>query len=173
MSRQLDSTLATGLSAGTIMPVLLAQITFRSGAQYVWTGVGSLSYGGHIYLGVGSLAGIGVVVEGIDVQADGTTVTLSGIDPVLLAESMTDVQLGAPATIWFGLMSGGALLGSPAVLFKGQVDQPTVTHSGDTISISLKLENRLVNMQRASMRRYTAADQRLARCSQPDGRRPI
>jgi hypothetical protein len=39
---------------------------------------------------------------------DVISVTLSGIDPVLLNESMTDIQPGAPAALWFGLMSNTA-----------------------------------------------------------------
>jgi hypothetical protein len=72
-----------------------------------------------------------------------------------------DVQIGAPAKVYFGLMSGGAFIGSPYLAFSGQVDQPTIEAGSDTVSISLALENRLSNLARPSGRRYTAADQRL------------
>ncbi len=143
------------------MPVILVMLTFKSATRYVWSGIGTLVYGANAYLGVGSLGSIGVISESTDVKADGTSLTLSGIDPTFLGESMTDIQLGAPAKIWFGLMTNGALIGAPYLLFSGTVDQPSVQMGAETISISLKLENRLVDLQRPSMRRYTSADQRL------------
>lgn len=79
----------------------------------------------------------------------------------LLQEALTDIRLGAPAFIYFGLMSGGALISAPFLLFYGSVDKPTIRTGAGTITISLALENRLVNLQRASQRRYTAADQHL------------
>ncbi|MGA8109355.1 MAG: hypothetical protein WB974_07955, partial [Acidobacteriaceae bacterium] len=50
----------------------------------------------------------------------------------------------------------------PYLIFSGTVDKPTVEISGKTMSITLALENKLVNLQRACQRRYTAADQHLA-----------
>lgn len=79
----------------------------------------------------------------------------------MLQEALGDVRLGAPAKIWFGLMNNGALLGVPYLVFSGLVDKPSVHIGLDTLSITLALENRLVNLQRANQRRYTSADQKL------------
>lgn len=81
--------------------------------------------------------------------------------PSLLAEAMDDLQMGAPVEIWFGLMSDGALIGSPYLIFAGQVDQPTTEVSTQGASITLALENKLSNLLRPTARRYTAADQHL------------
>ncbi|MGC1781753.1 MAG: hypothetical protein WA708_04480 [Acidobacteriaceae bacterium] len=162
MPRDLDTTMAAALPAPLIQPVALALLTFKSATKYVWSGVGDFAYGGNTYAGVGSFGKVGAIAEGSTVHADGTTVTLSGIDSSLLTESLTDVQLGAAAQIWFGLMASGALIGSPYLIFSGTVDKPTVEISGKTMSITLALENKLVNLQRACQRRYTAADQHLA-----------
>jgi hypothetical protein len=59
-------------------------------------------------------------------------------------------------------MSGGSLLGTPYLIFSGTVDKPSVKVSAKTSTITLALENRLVNLQRANQRRYTAADQHLS-----------
>lgn len=133
-----------------------------------WTTFGPFGYygfyyriinGGSTYLGVGSLGSIGDINEGVEVKADGTTVTLSGIDPTLLNDCLADIQLGAPATLWFALFSNGAIVGKPYPLFVGTVDRPTIPIGSDTISITLALENRMANLQRPSNRRYTAGDQ--------------
>jgi len=148
------------LSAGVIYPAILVSLTFQTGTQYVWSGVGPLVWSGNTYQGVGTLGKIGTVVEGIGVRADGTTVTLSGVDPTLYADCMNDIQLGAPALIYFALLSEGAIIGAPYLLFSGLVDKPTVSESADSISITLNLESRMTNLQRASNKRYDSATQR-------------
>jgi hypothetical protein len=168
MSRNLDSTLAAHLPDGVIIPVALATLTFKSGVEYVWTGVGPLVYGGNTYQGVGLLGTVGAITEGVTVQADGTTVALSGIGQSqigsnsLVYEAQNDIRMGAPAKLWFGLMANGAFLGAPYLVFSGTVDKPTINIGADTSTITLALENRLVNLQRPTMRRYTAADQNLS-----------
>jgi hypothetical protein len=161
MSRSLDTTFGTSLDAGLIGPVILVMLTFNSDVRYIWSGVGTLVWNGNSFTGVGSLGKISDISEGTTVQADGVTLELSGIDPIYLGECLTDVQIGAPAIIWFGNMLNGVLVGQPYQIFKGTVDRPVVNGSGQTVSITLELENRLSDLSRASNRRYTSADQRL------------
>jgi hypothetical protein len=159
--RNIEATMLSSLTSNLIRPGFLAMLTFHTGTRYVWTGLGNLVYAGNTYEGVGSLGTIGAIDEGTEVRASGTTVTLSGIDPVLLAECLSDIQLGAPAAIYFALFDAALnIIGTPYPLFVGTVDQPVIAIGTDTMSISLKLENKLINLQRANMRRYTAADQR-------------
>jgi hypothetical protein len=161
MSRALDSTLAAALADGVIQPAFFVQLGFRSETVYVWSGVGDYVLDTQTYKGVGSLGTVGAIAEGLEVKADGTSVTLSGVDPNLLNESLSDIKSGAPAMIKFGLFSSGALLGAPYLLFSGIVDKATVTTGVDTVSITLALESRLLDLGRATQRRYTAADQQL------------
>jgi hypothetical protein len=161
MSRALDPSMAAALSSGLIQPFFMAELSFKSQMQWVWTGVGNLVWNSQTFVGVGSVAKIGTIQEGTDVHAYGTTVTLSGIDPVLLGECMTDMEPGAQATLWLGLMANGTIIGSPYQLFSGVMDQPTVSVGTDTISITLALETKMLDLSRASNRRYTSADQRL------------
>jgi hypothetical protein len=159
MPRDLPIPMVAAITSNTVSPCILVDLTLATGVQHIWSGVGSLAYGGNTYLGVGSLGQIGDVAEGCEVKADGTSITLSGIDSTLLNDSLLDIQLGAPATVWFAVFQNGALLGAPYPLFVGTVDQPTIPISADSIAITLKLETRMTNLQRASNRRYTSADQ--------------
>jgi hypothetical protein len=153
--------MAAALSTGLIKPFFMAELSFKLQRQWVWTGVGNLVWNAQTFVGVGSAAKIGTIQEGTDVHAYGTSVTLSGIDPVLIGECMTDMVPGAQATLWMGLLANGAIIGSPYLLFNGTMDQPTVSVGVDTISITLALETRMLDLSRASNRRYTSADQRL------------
>lgn len=174
MSRNLDSTLAASYAAGTVMPINLAMITFGSGPKFCWSGPGplvwtppSLGYS-CTFLGIGSLGQVSGYSEGVDVRASGVTVQLSGIDPVLLSECLNDIQVGATARLWKGNWQqgaggvGGSLLGVPYQWFRGQVDKPAFQIGAEALTIALSLESRIVDLQRASNRRYTNADQRLS-----------
>lgn len=163
MPRNLDPSMQQALESGLIIPAFLVTLTFVTSTQFVWSGVGDLVFNGDTYIGVGSLGKLGAINEGVDVKADGTSVTLSGIDPILFNDSMSDIQQGLPATIYFALFTNtGALIGTPYKLFDGVIDEPTVSVGGDTISITLNLENAMLDGQRATVRRYTDADQRLS-----------
>lgn len=160
MPRQLDSSMATALASGSIQPFFMAQLSFKTSQQWIWTGVGNLVWNSQTFIGVGSFAKLGTITEGTDVHAYGTTVTLSGIDPVLLGDCLTEVVPGAQATLWFGCMTNGVIVGSPYLIFKGTMDRPTISMGTDTASVTLALETKLLDLSRASNRRYTQAEQR-------------
>lgn len=135
---------------------------FKTSVQRVWSGTGNLTVDDQTFVGVGSFVRVGTITEGSDASAYNTTVTLSGIDPVLLGESMNDVQPGLQALMWLGLMTDtGAVIGTPYQVFSGIIDVPSVHVGDDQVSITLNLESKMVDFQRASNRKYTSADQRL------------
>ena len=100
MARNLPAPMIAAVTAKDMVPCLLVDLTLRTLTEHVWSGVGSIVWNGNTYKGVGSLGDIGDVSEGTEVRAQGTTIALSGIDATLLNESLNDIQLGAPATIW-------------------------------------------------------------------------
>jgi hypothetical protein len=160
MPRDLPTGWAAALESGAIRPAHLVQLEFRSEMVYVWSGVGTLVWNGLSFLGVGSLGSVGAIVEGVDVRADGTSVTLSGIDPELLEDSLTDILIGGTAKRWIALFSENMeMITQPYLLFSGQVDEPSIETSAESVSITLNLENPMINHERASQRRYTACDQ--------------
>jgi hypothetical protein len=160
--RNLDPGLEAAFAAGVLYPAFFAMLTFRSATEYVWTGPGPIvAEDAHTYSGIGSLAGIGGVTEGLEVQASGTSLTLSGIDPALLAESLADIKSGAPAKVWIGALTPSGVLIARYLWFSGVIDKPEVSEDDKTISITLALESRLLDFGRATQRRYTSADQRL------------
>ena len=159
--RNLDPNLSANLAGQFISPLFLVELAFKSQTLYVWSGVGSIVYGGNTYLGVGTLGKIGTITEGTAIQADGTTLTLSGIDPTIAGECLSDIQTMGGTKIWFGTMVQGTIVGVPYLLYSGTVDVPTFDIGVETMSITLTLENKMLDLQRPRMRRYTSADQRL------------
>lgn len=162
MARDLTSQMQAAIAATLVRPALFVTGTFRTSPVYVWTGYGNIVWNGHTWTGIGTLGGISVIEEGSTVEARGVTLTLGGFEPTLLSEVMTEFQLKAPAAVYFGAFDdAGALIPDPVAAFVGTMDQPTVQVNGQTASIAINCENRLLDLQLASGRRLTNDDQQL------------
>lgn len=159
MPRSLPSPMITAITSNSFSPCFLLDLSLVSGTVHVWSGFGSLSWSGNTYAGIGDLGGIGEIVESSEVKSNSTQVILSMIDSALLSDTLNDIQLAAPATLWLGIFSAGAITaGYP--LFSGTVGKPGIDMGIENFTLVLELESKLANLQRASNRRYTAADQR-------------
>jgi hypothetical protein len=155
MPRTMSSAMLAAIQSGNLQPALFVTASFLTGPIYVWTGYGSIAWGGHTWLGVGTLGTISVIEEGSTVEAKGVALGLSGIDPTLLADVLTEFQIGAPVAIYLGLFSGAALIADPIVAWAGRMDQATIDVSGQAAVISLGCENRLLDMNVSSLKRLT------------------
>ena len=148
------------LEAPLLRPAYLVSIQFASSTVYAWTGLGSLVWNGNTFAGVGSIGSVATVEEGSTVQARGTTLTLTGFDPALLGDALTDLRQGLPVTIWLALFDATpAVIGNPVIAFAGRVDQPTITCDGATATIQINCESRLMDLNVPAQRRYTNEDQ--------------
>ncbi len=145
-----------------IRPALFVEGNFTSGPVYVWTGVGAITWGGKIWQGLGSLLSISTIEEGATVEAKGITLGLSGIDVSLLTGILLEFQVGLPVLVYLGMFNfDGSLIGDPIISWAGRMDQPTIEMDGQSASISINCENRLVEMNVACDRRLTNEDQQL------------
>lgn len=148
------------LEAPLLRPAFLVSIQFASSTVYAWSGTGTLTWNGVDFAGVGSMGEVAVVEEGSSVQARGTTLTLSGIDLNLLGDALNDLRQGLPVTIWLALFDETpAVIGNPVIAFRGRVDQPTITVNGNTATIQINCESRLMDLNVPATRRYTNEDQ--------------
>jgi hypothetical protein len=163
MPRNLDTATQGQLTAGTVTLAFFLQVTFNTGTYYLCTLPNNFSWNSQSWVGTGSLGQVGQISEGTDIKAYGTSVTLSGIDPTLLADCLNDIQLGAQALLYLGFFNTGTmtLVTNPTCVFSGQVDQPSIQCGPDSVAITLNLESPMIRLQRGSFRRYTTADQHI------------
>jgi hypothetical protein len=159
MPRTTDATLIAAVQAPNIQLALFAVLTFSSATVYVWSGLGSVVWQGQMWTGIGSLLGIQAIEDGSTVEARGIALTLSGFDPVLLPDCMSDFVLGGPAIVYLGIYSGGSLYANPFTCWLGCMDQPSIEVSAETGKITINCENAFVSMNTPVDRRYTIEDQ--------------
>lgn len=162
MSRILTPATEAASLAGLCSPVFLADIDTLGGHVRIWTGIGNLVFAGDTYVGGGQHCGVDQIKETVDLEASGMTFRLNGLDPALLAACLSQIQQGRLAKLWLGFLDSSlALIADPVLLFEGFTDVPEMEDSGDTASISLSTESRLIDLDRPRSRRYTDQDQKI------------
>lgn len=166
MSRALSSAMQAVSTADVVRPIFLVRMVFDSGETpnelNLWSGVGDLTYDSETYTGVGDLLGISPVTETSDMQASGINVTLTGVKSSLVVIAKDHEYQGRPLTVLLGAFdASGDLVADPTVIFAGFMDTMTIAESGETSTISIACENKLIAFERAKVRRYTAEDQKI------------
>lgn len=158
MPRPMSGAMLAALTTGLLQPAIFVSIGFANETLYIWSGTGNIVWNSQTWSGVGSLGGISMIEDGTSLDARGITITLSGIDSTALAEALQNLQIALPVVIYFGLFSGGSLIPDPFIAWQGRTDRATIDVSGETSTIALNCESRLLDMDIAPDRRYTLED---------------
>ena len=173
MARDLGTTNTAQVQAAAVRPIVFAFLDFAGGAVRAHTGTGNITWGGYIWGGVGDFADISDIEEGVDVAARGLTLSLRGIPSSLLPEALAANYRGRTARVYLGFLdSSGALLADPYQVFGGRMDVLSLEDAGDSCSLSVQCENRLIDFRRSRVSRYTHEEQ-LARYPGDNGLRYI
>lgn len=159
--RDLTSGVQTAIAADQVSPILLFQGEFASGTVRVWSGIGDLAWNSATWNGVGDLGGISAITESEDVQANGITVTLSGIPSDLISLALGDAVQGKLGKVYFGFLdSSGAVIADPVLMFEGRLDIPAIQEDGENAIIQITYESRLIDLQKPRQSLYTHEDQK-------------
>lgn len=162
MSRSLTSSMQTAVTADLVRPIILVECAFDSGDLNLWNGIGTLTVSSTDYVGAGTLLAIGEIAESSELQANGITVTLSGITDPLLAKARDEDYQGRELTVKLGAMdSSNGVISNPVTVFSGFMDTMVINDSSETAQIQIAVENRLIEFERTRIRRYTAEDQKI------------
>lgn len=162
MSRSLTAGMQTAVTADLVRPITLVQCAFDSGNLNLWSGIGDLTVDSVDYVGAGSLLSIGEITESAELSANGITVTLSGVTSPLITKARDEDYQGRELKVLLGAMdASNGVISDPVVIFSGFMDVMTINESGETATIQVTVENRLIEFEKTRIRRYTAEDQKI------------
>lgn len=161
MSRPMGAAMQAALPSNYLRLAVFVSMQFASSTEYVWSGRGSIVWNGQTWKGLGDLGNISTITEDSTLTAQGLTLSLTGVRADLLTEALTEVQQGLPVQVWLVLADAQSNPIDSLLCYAGRMDQPTIDESTDTATISIAVENRLSDLQRAQFRRITDQDQRL------------
>ena len=183
MSRDLSQTTIDNINSDVVNPFFAVELKFDGdNVLRLWTGVGTLVLtDGTEWFGSGNLLGISAVEETAEMAVKGATLTLSGIPTEVLSLALSEPYQGRVCNIYFGTLSLGNLVQQDGAyilqqdgskisvetgeagfnnLFSGYMDQMNIEDTAETCTIELKVENKLIDLERARVARYTSGYQK-------------
>lgn len=162
MPRSVTPAFATAAAAGRVKPAFLFEGLFDSGALRLWTGYGQITWNSNVYTGAGIFMAVDTIEESNGVEANGCRFSLNGIPSGVLSLSLAEPYQGRVVRLYQAfLTSAGAIVADPDLLFTGFADLMNLEDAGETCTIELTAESRLIALQRARSRRYEDQDQKI------------
>ena len=156
--RTIDANLKAGAESGEFNYIIFAKLAFPSGTVYVHNGVGTHSFGGDDYLGVGAFGSIDAIEDTVDLNSKPVTLTLSSVTQDILDAIKTDNIFGRDADLYLGsLNEDSELEGTPTNWFSGHMEKPDVL-LGKVDGINIRLQSRASRLSRRNNKRYTLED---------------
>lgn len=180
-TRDISAAIQNSLEDDVVYPFFAIEMLFDTAPIRLWTGYGTLVFEGTEYLGTGILLDVSAIEETTEISARGATISLSGMNSEVISLALQSAYQGRVCNIHFGMFSRGSLLqednfyilledGSRIDLesqdtgltqiFSGYMDEMNIDEGPDTGAIELKVENKLVDLERARTRRYTSGYQK-------------
>lgn len=154
------------LRADSFTAISMVRLDFESGVLRVHSGVGTITWDGESYLGVGALGQIEAIEETTDAVAQDITLTLSGIPSEYISLALGEHYQGRDARIYLAALDSQHRLildeegDGPYLVFRGRMDTMPI-HDGDTGTVQVICRNRLADWDRPRERRYTHEDQQI------------
>lgn len=164
MSRGFPAAVATALAQQNVAIVTFAKLEFPSGTVYLHNSLGSYTWGGQEWLGVGDLGSISQVEEGLDVSPYAITLTLSGLDATISGAALTEDYYLHGVTVYLGVLDADdVLIDTPTQIWAGFMDQMNMTvgaDGGDAIQLVAESELSRFNKSLNLMYTNTAQQER-------------
>ncbi len=159
--RTLTEAVKVAAASEVVAPFFAVSAAFPSGTVRIWAGVGELTISGNTYEGVGEFLTIEAITETVDGGSNGVALTLSGIPSEVRNPIFEDKYQGNEAEVIMGVFQpgDGSIISDPITIFKGHLDSDTVKEDGKTQTITLRVENRIVDLLRPREYRYTLEGQ--------------
>jgi len=156
--RELEAGLKAAAQSAVFNYVLLVDLAFPSGVVYAHNSIGTISFGGNDYLGVGALGSIGVINESSELVDQPINLGLSSIDSSIIDAIKTDDVYGRDANIYIGVLDvDGGLVGTPTNWVAGYMDTTSIV-IGDQNSISIKIQTKSAKLRQKNNKRWTLED---------------
>lgn len=159
MSRELTAAVTAAVTSDLVRLCRLFYADFESGPIYLHDGVGTITWDGNDYGGVGTYGGISGTEEDSEQSASQVTFTLSGIDPSMISIALGEHYQGRDIISYLGYMNAdGQLILDPIIEFKGKMDNMNIT-IGNTATIELRAVDERADWDRPRVGRWNNADQ--------------
>ncbi|WP_417536341.1 hypothetical protein [Methylophaga sp.] len=133
--------------------VMAVEILYAPAPVRAHSGVGTYVIDGQDYVGVGQLGGISAIPQTSKTSPSNVELTMSGLDPTLVAQTLNERSQGRKAKIMLCSIGDDETVTSVSVIFAGRVSTQQYTY-GKKMSVSVKLVDRFADWERAGTKRF-------------------
>jgi hypothetical protein len=112
----------------------------------------NLDWGGYTWTGAGSFGSVSEVKESEKLEVPSLDFSLTLADPAIVALGLSAAETyrGKPVAVYAAPMQSGAILGTPALCWSGNMDSMTLSMESKEGSISLRCKPTAERLGRAS-----------------------
>lgn len=161
-TRDIPAAIETNLGEDVVRPFFAVELLFDSAPLRLWTGYNDLDIDGVTYTGSGNVMSISSVEETTDLSVKGATIVLSGVPAEVISAALSTPYQGRVCNIYFGTfpLSDPVLESQLTEIFSGYMDEMNIEETPDTSTVEVKVENKLIDLERARTRRYSSGYQK-------------
>jgi len=152
MSRTVPGAILTALAQGDVEQFLAVEMLLDSAPVRLWTGYGDRTIDGNTFAGAGELLNIQGLEEVADLSAKAITISLSGATAELVSLALQEPYQRRKCRVLYGVTS----VSDYVEVFSGKLNTMTIEDAPDSGTISVLVDSKLVELDRASNRRYTS-----------------
>lgn len=156
MARSVPAAILTALAQPTVSPFYAVEMSFDSGSIRLWTGYADRIIDGNTYVGIGTLMSISGLDEVSDLSAKQATIILDGISSSIIALALAEPYQRRSCRILWGVTDVNDFV----EVFGGYMNTMSIEDSGETSTIALVVDSKLVELNRTRPRRYTHESQK-------------
>lgn len=152
--RNLSTSFQNAINSPNFYAWYAVELFFDTGTIRLWTGNYDTTFNSEGWIGSGNLLGIGPIEQDSELSVRGAEITLSGMTTEILALSLQSQYQGRLCRIYLGFSVDENLINSTLV-FSGYMDQMNILEGPSSGVISLKVENKLIDLERPRVSRFT------------------
>lgn len=133
--------------------IIAVEILYKSAPVRAHTATGDIVIDGQTYTGVGALGGIDPVKQSANNGPASLNLSLTGLDPTLVAETLNERTAGSKVKIMICSLDDDFKVTSASIIFAGRVSTQRFAY-GQEMSIEVEVVDRLADWQRKGSRRF-------------------
>ena len=166
MARSITTAFNNALKSQIVTPIIASELEFSDGTLRFWNGYGNITMtaGGSskVFTGLGDFLGISPISESSTLQMSGVTLSMSGIKSSLISTALSAQYTNRNGAIYLGMYDTSRnVIADVYTVFKGTMDVLNISEQGNTATITLNIESRLISFDLPINRKYTLEDQQV------------
>ncbi len=166
MARNITTAFNNAIKSQVVTPIIASELEFSDGTLRFWNGYGNITMtaGGSskTFTGLGDFLGISPISESSTLQMSGVTLSMSGIKSSLISTALSAQYTNRNGAIYLGMYDTSRnVIADVYTVFKGKMDVLNISEQGNTATITLNIESRLISFDLPVDRKYTLEDQQV------------